>query len=103
MKTEPIASANKYRRFFENAVEGIFQPTEAGKHLAASPALVRIYGSDAVEAMQAEIQNIAAELYVDPKRRCEFKRLMAENDVITNFESEVRRRDGTTIWIVENA
>ena len=66
MKTEPVASANKYRRFFENAVEGIFQTTEDGQYLAANPALARIYGYDSVEAMQAGIQNIAAELYVDP-------------------------------------
>jgi len=103
MKTEPIASANKYRRFFENAVEGIFQTTEQGKYLAANPALARIYGYDSVEAMQIGIQDIAAELYVDPNRRAEFKRLMDEHDVITDFESEVRRKDGTTIWIVENA
>ena len=53
--------------------------------------------------MQEGIQNIASELYVDPRRREEFQRLMAANDVITDFESEVRRKDGTTIWIVENA
>lgn len=103
MKTEPIASANKYRRFFENAVEGIFQTTEQGKYLAANPALARIYGYDSVEDMQAGIQDIAAELYVDPDRRAEFQRLMAAHDVITDFESEVRRKDGSTIWIVENA
>jgi ammonium transporter, Amt family len=103
MKTEPVASANKYRRFFENAVEGIFQTTEDGKYLAANPALARIYGYDSVDAMQSGIQDIAAELYVDPHRRNEFKRLMSENDVITDFESEVRRKDGSTIWIVENA
>jgi Amt family ammonium transporter len=103
MKTEPVATANKYRRFFENAVEGIFQTTEDGKYLAANPALARIYGYDSVEAMQAGIQNIAAELYVDPARRDEFKRLMAANDVIKDFASEVRRKDGEVIWIVENA
>jgi ammonium transporter, Amt family len=103
MKTELVASANKYRRFFENAVEGIFQTTEDGRYLAANPALARIYGYDSVDAMQSGIQNIAAELYIDPTRRDEFKRLMTANDVIIDFESEVRRKDGTTIWIVENA
>ncbi len=102
MKTELVASANKYRRFFENAVEGIFQTTEDGKYLAANPAQARIYGYNAVAEMQVGIQNIAAELYVDPTRR-EFKRLMAENDVIKDFASEVRRKDGEIIWIVENA
>jgi Amt family ammonium transporter len=99
----PSDSTDKYRRFFENAVEGIFQTTEDGKYLAANPALARIYGYDSVMAMQAGIQDIAAELYVDRTRRDEFQRLMAENDVIVDFESEVRRHDGVVIWIVENA
>jgi Amt family ammonium transporter len=103
MKTEPVATANKYRRFFENAVEGIFQTTEDGRYLAANPALARIYGYDSVETMQEGIRNIAAELYVDPGRRDEFQRLMAENDVIKDFASQVRRKDGEIIWIVENA
>src|SRR5262245_54251787 len=96
-------SPDKYRRFFENAVEGIFQTSADGHYLAANPALARIYGYDSVAAMQAGIQDIANELYVDPSRRGEFKRLMDANDVITDFESEVRRKDGSVIWIVENA
>jgi ammonium transporter, Amt family len=99
----PADCTDKFRRFFENAVEGIFQTTEDGKYLAANPALARIYGYDSVAQMQAGIQNIAAELYIDRSRRDEFQRLMAEHDVITDFESEVRRSDGTVIWIVENA
>jgi ammonium transporter, Amt family len=103
METQPFEPDDKYRRFFENAVEGIFQTTEGGKYLAANPALARIYGYESVAAMQAEIQNIAAELYIDSTRRADFQRLMAEHDVITDFESEVRRKDGDVIWIVENA
>jgi Amt family ammonium transporter len=103
MKTELVASSNKYRRFFENAVEGIFQTTEDGRYLAANPALARIYGYESVEAMREGIRNIAAELYVDSSRRDEFKLLMDANDVIKDFASEVRRKDGEIIWIIENA
>jgi ammonium transporter, Amt family len=101
--SQSFESEDKYRRFFENAVEGIFQTTENGKYLAANPALARIYGYESVAEMQAGIQNIAAELYVDGSRRAEFQRLMAKDDVITDFESEVRRKNGEVIWIVENA
>ena len=103
MIAQSFESEDKYRRFFENAVEGIFQTTEDGKYLSANPALARIYGYESVAEMQAGIQNIAAELYVDGSRRAEFQRLMAKDDVITDFESEVRRKDGEVIWIVENA
>ena len=36
----------KYRSIFENAVEGIFQSTPAGKFVAANPAMARILGYD---------------------------------------------------------
>ena len=98
-----VAPEDNYRRFFENAIEGIFQTSPDGKYLAANPALARIYGYESVAAMQAGIQNIANELYVEPGRRNEFIRLMAANDVVVDFESQVRRKDGEVIWIIENA
>jgi len=49
------------------------------------------------------VRNIGAQVYVDPQRRQEFARVMREQGMVVGFESEVRRRDGTTIWISENA
>jgi sigma-B regulation protein RsbU (phosphoserine phosphatase) len=46
--------------------------------------------------------DIADRLYVKPGRREEFIRLMRWHQVVTNFESQVRRKDGITIWISEN-
>ncbi len=36
-------------------------------------------------------------------RRTEFVRLMQEHGVVQNFESQIYRKDGTIIWISENA
>jgi sigma-B regulation protein RsbU (phosphoserine phosphatase) len=41
-------------------------------------------------------------LYVDPLRRGEFMRLIQEHGQVLHFESEIRRKDGKTIWISEN-
>jgi PAS domain S-box-containing protein len=97
------ADEDNYRSIFENAVEGIFRTSPDGCYLAANPALARIYGYDSVAAMQTGIKDIAHELYVDPTKRDEFRRLLGANDVITDFEAQVRRRDGSKIWISENA
>jgi Amt family ammonium transporter len=97
------AEEDNYRSIFENAVEGIFRTSPDGHYLAANPALAKIYGYPNVPAMMAGIQDIASQLYVDPSRREEFRRLMAANDVIIDFEAEVRRQDGRVIWISENA
>ncbi len=92
----------KYRSIFENTVEGIFQTSPEGCYLSANPPLARIYGYPSPDALMAELTDIADQLYVDHSRRTDFIRLMEQNDVVTNFESRIYRKDGSIIWISEN-
>jgi phosphoserine phosphatase RsbU/P len=101
--TAAIARAEeKFNSLFENTVEGIFQTTPKGAYISANTALARIYGYDSPAELKDKIANIASELYVERGRRDEFIRLMEQNDVVTNFESRIYRKDGTIIWISEN-
>jgi PAS domain S-box-containing protein len=93
----------KYRSIFENAIEGIFQTTPDGRYLSINPALARMYGYSLTEDAIADLVNLDTQLYVDPRRRQEFVTAIEKYDVVTNFESQVRHRDGHTIWISENA
>lgn len=93
---------HKYESIFEHALEGIFQTSKEGKYIAANPALVKMYGYKSFEELAGNLNNIATQLYVDPHRRAEFIRLMQEHGQVLHFESEVRRRDGKTLWISEN-
>ncbi|MFN7955066.1 MAG: ATP-binding protein [bacterium] len=93
----------KFRSAFENAVEGIFQTTPDGHYLYANPALARMYGYEKASDLLAGISDIGTQIYVDAERRSEFKRRLAEKDSVSAFESQIRRRDGTVIWISEHA
>ncbi|MFE1745426.1 PAS domain-containing protein [Coleofasciculus sp. H7-2] len=93
----------KYRSIFENAIEGIFQTTPDGQYISANPALARIYGYESPTELMARLTDIKQQLYVDPNRRAEFKRLLQEHDVVSEFESAVSRQDSSIIWISENA
>jgi PAS domain S-box-containing protein len=93
----------RYRSIFENSVEGIFQTTEEGRYLVANPTLARIYGYDSPEQLQEAMTDIGARLYVDPNRRAEFKRQIAEQGQVFRFESEIYHRNGSKLWISENA
>jgi PAS domain S-box-containing protein len=92
-----------YRAFFDHAIEGIFRTTPQGRYIDANPALARIYGYASPSHLMLGLTDIADQLYVDPARRAEFQRQMQANDQVSGFESEIRRRDGSTIWISENA
>jgi signal transduction histidine kinase/DNA-binding NarL/FixJ family response regulator len=53
--------------------------------------------------MIAHLANIASQLYVDPARRDQFTQQVQGFGCVSDFESEVYRRDGSVIWISENA
>ena len=97
------ASDLSYRSFYQHALEGIFRTTADGHYLDANPALARIYGYDTPTGLILGLTDISSQLYVDPSRREEFTCLMREHDQVTGFVSQIRRRDGSTIWISENA
>jgi PAS domain S-box-containing protein len=96
-------SEEMYRSIFENAIEGIFQTTPSGQYLNVNPALATMYGYDSVQDLIAGLTAIENQLYVDPNRRGEFIAIMQEHGAVRGFESQIYRKDGSTIWISENA
>ena len=92
----------KYRDIFDNAVEGIFQSTPSGRYLSVNPALARMYGYESPEELMGGVTDIAHKVYVDPDCREALTRLLERQGVVQGFEYEVRRRDGSTIWISES-
>ncbi len=94
---------DSYRSIFENAIEGIFQTTPSGQYINVNPALAQMYGYDSTAELITRLTRIDNQLYVDPTRRDAFVSVMAEHGFVRGFESEIYRKDGSTIWISENA
>ncbi|MDC0831634.1 adenylate/guanylate cyclase [Leptolyngbya valderiana BDU 20041] len=93
----------KYRSIFENAAEGIYQTTPEGRVESANPALVRMYGYDSLEDLQTHLTDVTTQLYVNPRRRAEFVAALEEGGAVSDFESQVYRKDKSVIWTSENA
>lgn len=98
-----LLDEHSYQVFIDNALEGFFRSTRDGRYIKVNPALAQIYGYHSPEQLIAEMKDIASGLYVDPERRREFKRIMRSIGHIHDFTSQIRRRDGSVIWISENA
>ncbi|HEY8942999.1 MAG TPA: CHASE domain-containing protein [Polyangiaceae bacterium] len=97
------ATETKYRSIFENAALGIFQTTLEGSYLDANPALAAIYGYESRAELISATNDIGRQIYVDPGRRAEFVALMRASARVSEFVSEVFRKDGSKIWISETA
>jgi PAS domain S-box-containing protein len=93
----------KYRNIVENAVEGIFQSTPDGKFITVNTALVQMLGYDSQEELLASITDIPHQLYVNPDDHAEFNRLLEDCGTARGHETQMRRKDGTVIWISRNA
>ena len=93
----------KFRGIFENAVEGIYQTTREGRFVTANSMLARIYGFESPRDLMANASKYPNHFYVEPGRRGQFVRVLEERGTVTGFESLIRRRDGSLVWIMENA
>jgi diguanylate cyclase (GGDEF)-like protein/PAS domain S-box-containing protein len=98
-----IKAELRYQQLFDNAVDGIFQTTESGQYLSVNPALARIYGYESPQDLLTHLTDIREQLYVDKQRYLQFREAAKEKGYIKNFESQVYRKDGSIIWISENA
>lgn len=96
------AAEQRYRSIFEHAVLGIFQTTPEGQFLSANPAMAHMLGYETPEELVSSIGDIPSELYiVSNQRQAAVDRLLNEHE-IREFESQVRRRDGSVAWISEH-
>ncbi len=93
----------RYRSIVENAIEGIFQSTRSGLYLMVNPALARMYGYSSPRELMNVLNNIDEQLYVEKDRRAAFVQAIEQSKNVQNFESLVYKKDGSTIWISENA
>jgi two-component system, cell cycle sensor histidine kinase and response regulator CckA len=92
----------KYRSMVENAVGGIYQTTPEGRFLSANPALANMLGYDSPQELMDKIADIGQQMYVDPKRREELKRLLEQQGELRDFECQMYRKDGSEIWVSTN-
>lgn len=89
-----VASEQRYKRLFQDAVFGIFQTTAEGKIIDVNPAYARLFGYQTPDEVIASIPNVA-DLYINPDRRKEIVESMVQTRTPIHVDNEYRRKDGT--------
>jgi PAS domain S-box-containing protein len=93
-------SEERYRLLFQRNLAGVYRASLDGQILDCNEACARIFGF----ATAAELKSRPAEeLYLHPGARLEFTARLRELGLLTNFENCLRRKDGTPVWVLENA
>jgi two-component system sensor histidine kinase/response regulator len=90
----------RYRRFFERSLSGIYRSTIDGRLVDCNNAFARILGYPSREECLA--QSIR-ELYTEPGDRGDFVARLMNEDSVSDFESKLRSRDGGVVWVAETA
>jgi diguanylate cyclase (GGDEF)-like protein/PAS domain S-box-containing protein len=98
--TERKASEARYRLLFERNLAGVYRTGADGRVLDGNDAFARILGYASREELLA---GSAEDFYFSAKDRERIIQLLREQRQVTNFEQRMRRRDGTEIWVLENA
>jgi len=94
------ASEEGYRLLFQRSLAGVYRSTLGGRILDCNEAFARIFGF----ASRAEVlANGARELYPANGDRKAFLARLRDERSLTNFEVRGRRKDGKTIWLMQNA
>ncbi|HEY4101223.1 MAG TPA: response regulator [Gemmatimonadales bacterium] len=94
------ASEERYRLLFQRSLAGVYQSTPDGQLVDCNEAFARIFGyTSRDECLQQRMDRH----YASVEMRDTFVRRLLEQQRLTDFESCLKRTDGTPVWVLENA
>ena len=97
--TDRKANEARYRVLFERNLAGVYRTTTDGRILDCNEACARIFGYDSRESF---LSNAATDFYFDRAERERLVQKLRAQGSLTNTELRLRRRDGSTVWVLEN-
>jgi len=92
------ASEKKYQSLFNDAQVALFRNRLSdGKILEINERYAKMAGYSNIQDCMAEFN--AADAWVDPNERKKLMEILQENGFISDYETEIIRKDGAKIWI----
>jgi PAS domain S-box-containing protein len=89
-------SEEKYRVLFENLQNVFYRADNEGNIVLVSPSSEKVFGYLPNEAVGL---NLAKDIYAYPEQRQKFILALKEKGSVDDFELQLRRKDGTVIWV----
>jgi diguanylate cyclase (GGDEF)-like protein/PAS domain S-box-containing protein len=105
-RSELASNENRYRLLFERSLVGVYRTNMDGRILDCNPAFCRILGYSSCEEV---VGHLVTDLrtnragYLSSADRARFKDKLQSENGVTNLEQCLRRKDGSTVWALNNA
>jgi PAS domain S-box-containing protein len=87
---------------FRRLPVAVYRSAPDGGLLAANPALAALLGYPSVGDLMADVGDVA-NVYVDAERRSVWLEEIAHYGEVLDFDIELQRRDGSTVWVQDTA
>lgn len=92
-----------YRSLYWHAAEGLYRSLPGAGLLDVNPAMARMFGYDSPAQMLLELGDDVSRLYADPADARRVREELAIKGRVRERRLCMRRRDGSPVWISENA
>ena len=92
-------SEKRYRALFERNLAGVYRSTIDGRILDCNESFARIFGYDSREEV---LRQAAWDLYLRREDREAALAKLLERQSLTNYEICLRRKDGSSVWVLES-
>lgn len=96
-------SEGRYRDLFHGAVEGVYQVSLEGGVMMSNRALAQMLGFASPSDLISALVDSARQVWADPEERSRFMDLLKQYGTVRDFECQLRRADGTMIWVSVNS
>ncbi len=90
----------RYRELFHSVPAGLYRTAADGRFLQVNSMFANIMGYPNLDAV---MQKNAADIYLSLEDRQTWMNKVERADILTGYEVQVRRHDGTPIWISDTA
>jgi len=99
METYEMRAPETTQAILESPVLGVYQTSKDGRYAWVNPALAQILGYVSPYELINSVTDIGRQVFVDPIRHREFRRILEKEGEVRNFEAELFRKDKSHVWV----
>ncbi len=101
-RMDDMTGVDEFGASFRRMPVALYRSAPDGELILANPALADLLGFETVEEMKAHLETVES-IYVNPEERERWIHRIAEGGVVHDFDIELKRPDGSTVWVRDTA